>query len=113
MYDSTRFNEIFLTERDRQILYDCAEGKILLLYPSEVQHLLELCFVYEYDMTGRSGVYAITPQGQLYYEFCREREKHEKEKALRKSWEALRNQISVAIAAVTVLILLLQTIGVL
>lgn len=111
MYDSTRFNEIFLTERDKQILFACAAGEILPLYPSEVQHLVELGFIYKYEMTGQNGLYAVTPQGRLYFEYCREREKHEKGKAQRKSWEALRNQISVAIAAVTVLILLLQTLG--
>lgn len=108
MYDSTRFNEIFLTERDRQILYDCAEGKILLLYPSEVQHLLELCFVYEYDMTGRSGLYAVTPQGRLYYEFCREREKREKKDAQGKTTDRLLTIISAAIAAIGVVVALLK-----
>lgn len=113
MYDTTKFADIFIDERDKQILSACAGGEILPLYPSEVQHLLELGFIYEYEMTGVKWHYAITPQGRLYYEFCREREKREKGEALRKSWEALRNQISVAIAAVTVLILLLQTFGVL
>lgn len=80
MYDTTKFSNIFIDERDKQILYDCAEGKILPLYPSEVQHLLELCFVYEYDMTGQNGLYAVTPQGRLYYEYCVELEKQKAEK---------------------------------
>lgn len=80
MYDSTRFNEIFLTERDKQILFACAAGEILPLYPSEVQHLVELGFIYEYDLTGQNGLYAVTPQGQLYYEYCVALEKQKAEK---------------------------------
>lgn len=80
MYDTTKFSNIFIDERDKQILFACAAGEILPLYPSEVLHLLELGFVYEYDMTGRSGLYAVTPQGRLYYEYCAALEKQKAEK---------------------------------
>lgn len=108
MYDSTSFAEIFIDERDKQILFACAAGEILLLYPSEVQHLLELGFIYEYDMTGRSGLYAVTPQGRLYYEFCREREKREKKDAQGKTTDRLLTIISAAIAAIGVVVALLK-----
>lgn len=108
MYDTTKFNEIFLTERDKQILFACAAGEILPLYPSEVQHLLELGFIYEYDMTGQNGVYAVMPQGRLYYEFCREREKHEKKDARGKAKDRLLTIISVMIAAIGVAVALLK-----
>lgn len=71
MYDTTNFAEIFISERDKEILSACAFGEILSLYPSEAQHLVELGMIYEYGTQRPGWKYAITPQGQLYAEYLR------------------------------------------
>lgn len=110
MYDTTKFADIFIDERDKQILSACASGEILPLSPSEVQHLLELGFIYEYEMTGLKWRYAITPQGRLYYEFYREREKRLELEARLEAQKVRREWIAIAISLVTSLISIVLTL---
>lgn len=104
MYDTTKFAEIYISERDKEILSACAVGEILTLCPSEAQYLIELGMVYEYEITREKWNYAITPLGQLYTEFLLEREEREKLKMLVEARNVRREWVAIIASLVTSLI---------
>lgn len=104
MYDTTKFAEIFISDRDKEILSACAFGEILSLYPSEAQHLVELGMIYEYGTQRPGWKYAITPLGQLYTEFLHEREEREKLKMLVEARNVRREWVAIIASLVTSLI---------